>query len=243
MNITPDVTTYHQRLLVENKQSKVDKCLGFHARLALDAQTKRDAYKLRHICYHSSGYIDARANGEFSDSYDAVSSNKTIVIYDDGQAVASIRVCCMDLASPDLAANDLPLAHVFPDELASLLRPHGRAIELNRLVRHPAHAQSQGLVFILFRMADFLIRQHDPDFVASCVRSNHVGFYRRLRFEHIAGPKKYTGLSFMTNFLACQRASYEMVRRIIPVLRISPAAYSLYEGMLLGETVPVFDHE
>lgn len=243
MNITPDVTTYHEKFLVENKQSRVDKRLGFYARLALDIQTKKDAYKLRHLCYHSNGYIDARENGEFSDPYDTISSNRTIVVYDDEQPVASIRVCCMDLSSPDPTAKSLPLAHVFPDELTNLLGPHGRAIELNRLVRHPAHAQSQGLVFILFRMADFMIRQHDPDFVASCVRSNHVGFYRRLRFEHISGPKKYTGLSFMTNFLACQRESYEVVRRIIPVLRISPTAYSLYEGLLHGETVPVFDHE
>jgi hypothetical protein len=243
MNITPDVTTYHERILLESKQSKVDKRLGFYARLTTDVQTKKDAYKLRHLCYHSSGYIDACENGEFSDPYDNISSSKTIVIYDNGQPVASIRVCCMDLSSPDPTAKDLPLAHVFPDEFACLLGPHARAIELNRLVRHPAHAQSQGLVFILFRMADFVIRQHDPDFVASCVRSNHVGFYRRLRFEHIAGPKKYTGLSFMTNFLACQRASYEVVRRVIPVLRISSAACKLYEGLLHGETVPVFDHE
>jgi len=243
MNVTPDVAAYHKHHILENKQSKVDKRLGFHARLALDRQTKRDAYKLRHLCYHSNGYIDARKSGEFSDSYDAISLNKTIVIYDREQPVASIRVCCMDLSLSDPAARDLPLAHVFPDELASLLEPDGRVVELNRLVRHPAHAQSQGLVFILFRMADFMIRQHDPDFVASCVRSNHVGFYRRLRFEHVAGPKEYTGLNFMTNFLACRRTSYEMVRRIIPVLRISPAAYSLYEGLLRGETVPVFDHE
>lgn len=243
MNVTPGLDAYHERHNLERKRSQVGKSPSLCARLAVDHRTRKDAYKLRYLCYHSNGYIDARKNREFSDRYDASPYNTTVVIYDDGQPVASIRVCRVDLSSADPAARDLPLGHVFPDELASLLGPHGRAIELNRLVRHPAHAQSQGLVFILFRMADFLIRQSDPDFVASCVRSNHVGFYRRLRFEHIAGPKEYTGLKFTTNFLACRRASYEMVRRVIPVLRISPAACRHYEGLLRSQTVQVFDHD
>lgn len=243
MNVTPALDAYNERHNLERKRIQVSEFPGLCARLAVDQRTKKDAYKLRYLCYHSNGYIDARKNREFSDAYDVSPYNKTIVIYDDGQPVASIRVCHTDLSSPDPAARDLPLGHVFPNELANLLGPHGRAVELNRLVRHPAHAQSQGLVFILFRMADFLIRQNDPDFIASCVRSNHVGFYRRLCFEHVAGPKEYTGLKFSTNFLACQRTSYEMVRRIIPMLRISSAACKRYEGLLRSQTVQVFDHD
>ena len=243
MNVAPDDTDYRDNIHLTSESIKAEQHHGFCARLAVDYKTKRDAYRLRYLCYHSKGYINTRRDGEFSDCYDMSSNNKTIVIYDAGQAVASIRLCCMDLSSPDPTAKELPLAHVFPDEFANLLKPNGRAIELNRLVRHPARAQSQGLVYLVFRLADFVIRQHNPEFIASCVRSNHVGFYKRLRFNHVAGPKMYTGLNFMTNFLVCRRASFEVVRRAIPMLHISSAACSLYDGLLRGETIPVFDYE
>jgi len=208
----------------ERKQSRASECRGLHARLALDRQTKKDAYKLRHLCYHSNGYIDARANGEFSDPYDSVPSNTTVVIYKDARAVASVRVCAMDPLSKNPKARHLPVAHVFPDEFAGLLKPAERAVEINRLVCHPEQSHNQGLVFILFRMAGHMIQQHDPDLVTSCVRSNHVNFYKRLRFEPIGRPKEYTGLKFMTSFLVCRRESYAKVSKAIPALSIDPAA-------------------
>lgn len=213
---------------------------GLQARLALDRQTKKDAFRLRHLCYHRNGYIDARANGEFSDPYDTVPSNATIVIYKEARAVASVRVCGMDPSSADPKARDLPVSHVFPDDFAGLLKPAERAVEINRLVCHPDQSHDQGLVFILFRMAGFMIQHHDPDVVTSCVRSNHVGFYKKLRFEPIGSPKQYTGLNFITSFLVCRRESYDKVSKAIPALSISPAARAGYDGLFRGESVPVF---
>ena len=213
------------------------------ARLALDRQTKKDAFKLRHLCYHSNGYIDARSNGEFSDPYDAVPSNKTIVIYKEARPVASVRVCAMDPSSADPKARHLPVTHVFPDEFAGLLQPTERAVEINRLVCHPDQSHNQGLVFILFRMAGFMIQQHNPDLVTSCVRSNHVSFYKRLRFEAIGSPKEYTGLKFMTSLLICRRESYDKVSRAIPALSINQVARNGYDGLLRGESVSVFGNE
>lgn len=108
----------------ERRQRQASACRGLHARLALDRQTKKDAFRLRHLCYHSNGYIDVRANGEFSDPYDAVASNTTIVIYKDARPVASVRVCAMDPSSPNPDARDLPVAHVFPEEFAEIGRAH-----------------------------------------------------------------------------------------------------------------------
>lgn len=243
MNATSAVVTQGILPVSERKQSRVGAYHGLQARLALDRQTKKDAFKLRHLCYHSNGYIDARANGEFSDPYDAVPSNKTVVIYKDARPVASVRVCAMDPLSSNSKARDLPVTHVFPEEFAGLLKPAERAVEINRLVCHPDQSHNQGLVFILFRMAGFMIQQHDPDLVTSCVRSNHVSFYKRLRFEPIGSPKEYTGLKFMTSFLVCRRESYEKVSKSIPALSISPAARAGYSGLLRGESVPVFGNE
>ncbi len=227
----------------ERKQSRASEYRGLRACLALDRQTKKDAFKLRHLCYHSNGYIDARANGEFSDPYDSVPSNTTVVIYKDARAVASVRVCAMDPSSSNPKARELPVTQVFPNEFAGLPKPAERAVEINRLVCHPEQSHNQGLVFILFRMAGYMIQQHDPDLVTSCVRSNHVGFYKRLRFESIGSPKEYTGLKFMTSFLFCRRESYDKVSKAIPALSISMAARAGYSGLLRGESIPVFGNE
>ena len=217
--------------------------IGFEARIAQDPQTRRDAYRLRHLCYASKGYIDPRSNGQFSDEYDASPENTSVVIYEDGQAVGSVRVCTMNNARHSHGARDLPVASVFPEDMEGVLSPDRSAVEINRLVCHPSHPQAQGLVFVLIRMADYVIRRHDPDLIASCVRTNHVPFYKRLRFEQVAGPRLYTGLKFMTNFMVLQRERCDMVRRIVPVLRISPGTATVYENLWFGESVPVFGHD
>lgn len=240
MSVTLAVDAQARLPASERKQSRTTEYRGLHARLALDRQTKKDAFKLRHLCYHSNGYIDARPNGEFSDPYDAMPSNTTVVLYKEARAVASVRVCVMDPTSSNPNARDLPVAHVFPNEFAGLLKPAERAVEINRLVCHPEQSHNQGLVFILFRMAGYMIQQHVPDLITSCVRSNHVSFYKRLRFETIGDPKEYTGLKFMTSFLICRRESYDRMSKAIPALSISPTALAGYSGLLRGESVPVF---
>ena len=242
MSITPATTVQGGIAASARKQSRISAYSGLQARFALDRQTKKDAFRLRHLCYHSNGYIDARANGEFSDPYDTVPSNTTIVIYKDARPVASVRVCGMDPSSANPKARDLPVSHVFPEDFAGLLKPAERAVEINRLVCHPDQSHDQGLVFILFRMAGFMIQHHDPDLVTSCVRSNHVNFYKRLRFEPIGNPKRYTGLNFITSFLVCRRESYDRVSKAIPALSINPADRAGYDGLFRGESVPVFNN-
>ena len=87
-----------------------------------------------------------------------------------------------------------------------------------------------------------MIQHHDPDLVTSCVRSNPVGFYKKLRFEPTGTPKQYTGLNFVTSFLACRRESYDKVSKAIPAFSISPAARAGYNGLFQGESVPVFSN-
>ena len=221
-----------------HKQARTRSHYGLRARIALDSQTRRDAFQLRHLCYYDKGHIDSTSNGEFSDGYDSDPENATIVVYDNDRAVASVRVCSIDRRTAGADERNLPLAQVFPEEFANLMQPNGRAVEINRLVRHPAYP-SLGMVFILFRLAGFIIQRKDPDFVASCVRPNHVSFYKKLRFEHIAGPKAYLGVKFMSHFLACPRDSFEKVSESMPSLSFSPAGKSAYADLLTGKSVPI----
>jgi hypothetical protein len=213
---------------------------AFEVRAALDNETRRDAFRLRHLCYSSKGYIDRLPSGEFSDAADESPENVTLVIYETGLAVGSIRVCCMANGEGRRDPAQLPLATTFGPELAELLGDEGRAVEHNRLVCHPDWSQSQALVFALMRVADFVVRHNDPDFITACVRSNHVGFWKRLRFEHIAGPRVYAGLKFSTNFLAVRRAKYDVVRRMVPLLRLTPEDNQAYAAIFDGESVPVY---
>ena len=216
---------------------------GLQARMALDARTRADAFRLRHMCYASKGYIDIRDNGLFSDECDAVPDNTTMVVYDGDQAIGSVRVCTMTAPDQTGRVRQLPVAHVFPSEVSALLTPGMRAVEINRLVSHPDHAHSLGLVFILMRLAGYVIGKHNPDFVTSCVRANHVPFYKRLQFEHVAGPRLYTGLKFMTSFMVAKQERYDVVRRTVPILNLCPEANAKYNAMWTGDRIAVFDDD
>ena len=115
-------------------------------------------------------------------------------------------------------------------------------MEINRLVCHPSHSQNQ-VVFTLIRMADYLIRESAPGFIGICVRSNHVGFWKRLRFRNVAGPRLYAGLKFPTNFLALPSDKCDLVRKVVPMLRISETERAAYARLQQSETVQVFGHE
>ena len=220
------------------RQEQLLRLTDLRARLVIDSWTRSDAFKLRHLCYHSGGYIDLKPHAEFSDEYDFDASSQTVVLYNGVEPIGSVRVCCtLRHEKPRL-----PLAATFPEEFGRLLEMHEQAVEINRLVCHPSYSQNQSVVFTLIRMADWLIRQKNPDVIAICVRANHVGFWKRLRFEYLAGPRTYSGLNFSTNLLGLKRERCELVRRVVPMLRVNADDSASYERLFQSETVSVFGH-
>ncbi len=218
--------------------------LGLTARLAVTNRQREDVFALRHKSYLAGGFIDKRPGGLFSDPYDDRPNCQSIIVYRRARPVASVRVCVLD---PDPARpgwQDIPALHVFPDEIAETLaaQPHaegGRAIEINRLVRHPDCAADPGLVFVLFHLAGYMILRHGAGIVFSCVRKNHIPFYKRLKFSLIAGPRSYPELKFATSLLGCSRENYQDVQRMMPLLENqSPDAD--FSNMIEGKTVAVF---
>jgi hypothetical protein len=208
-------------------------------RRALDADTKRDAYALRHASYLASNYIDARPNGLFSDRFDHLPSSHTTVIYQDERAVGAVRVCFLSSDNLDAA----PAGVTFPDEVARLLkgvpRRKGRpqAAEITRLVRSPAAENNQGLVFLLLRVAGYLAVQEEVPLLMSCVRQNHVPFYRRIGCLTASGPRPYPGLKCPMQLLACPRANYDEACAAFPIMDPFFGPPDSFDGFMAGRSV------
>ncbi len=214
------------------------------ARLALDRKTKQDCYKLRYLSYFAEGYIEPRRSKAYSDEYDDQPDTQTVVIYKGDRAVASTRVCVLKRESNGRMSGGVPAQHMFAEEVEGLLQadsaaPISSVVEINRLVRHPDLAEDKTLVFLLFRLAGYLILQQDPGMVVSCVRRNHIPFYTRLRFRELADARLYHGLKFSTHLLGCMREQYDRVRRMVPVLDVKGEGLERYDRLSRGETVAV----
>jgi hypothetical protein len=216
------------------------------ARLATDRTTRNHAFALRHASYLAGGYIDPRPGALFSDPYDERPNCVSIVVYKRDLPVASVRLCTVDLDPAKTGWDDIPGQHVFEDEIHALLDRAGgpgkpaKAIEINRLVRHPDFTNDYELVFILFRFVSFMVLQQQADMTLSCVRRNHMPFYKRLGFEPVAGPRSYPELKFTTNLMACPSASYPTIRNKYAILDSGAVESGCYDGLFKGETVSVF---
>lgn len=208
-------------------------------RRALDAETKRDAYALRHASYLASGYIDPYPDGQFSDRFDRHPTAHTSVIYETGKAVAAVRVCFLSRDS----LNAAPAGVTFPDEVGALLAelPHrkGRpqAAEITRLVRSPAAENNQGLVFLLLRVAGYIAIQEDVPLLMSCVRQNHVPFYKRIGCRTASGVKPYPGLKCPMQLLACPRENYDEACNAFPIMDPLAGPPDSFDGFMAGKSV------
>lgn len=212
----------------------------------MDQNTRHQVFALRHASYLAGGYIAPRPNGLFSDRYDDAPNCLSLIVYKHAQPVASVRLCTLDLDPARQDADDIPGLHVFGDEIRELLAtqaPAGqrlRATEINRLVRHPDYVNDYELVFILFRFVSYLVLRQKFDVTISCVRRNHISFYKRLGFEMKAGPRSYPELKFSTNLMICPSSNYEMLRKKYPILDSGAVDSGCYDDLFQGETVNVF---
>ena len=218
---------------------------GLTARLALDERTKADAYAIRHDSYLSGGFIDPRPDGQYSDADDLKPNNHCVVVYQCGQPVASVRLCLLDLTPGLVGWDEIPASRIFPEDVAALAASaapgrSARLIEINRLVRHPDYANNFQLVFVLFRFVSFLLMSANADLMLSCVRRNHTPFYKRMHFDYVAGPRRYAGVKFETNLMACTMGGVDLIRAEMPIVGADSRSIDAYASLMAGETVSVF---
>jgi hypothetical protein len=249
MSLHTNATTYHRPPRPPRPLSA-----GLHgltARIAADRQTREDAFELRYISFLAGGFIDPSTSGMFSDSYDDKPNCQSIVIYKDDRPVASVRLCVLDSNPARRGWADIPACKTFADEIGALLgsvRTSGiekpaMAVEIGRLVRHPDYASDLELVFVLFRFVSFMVLKLQADMMLSCVRANHVQFYRRLNFQKIAGPRVYPGVKFETNLVVCQAHDYAANLQNFPIVDSGALETGCYDGLFVGDTVPVFTND
>jgi hypothetical protein len=211
----------------------------YSARLALDPQTRHDAFRLRYDSYLSSGYIEPNEARLFQDAYDELPNCQTIVIYDDGVPAASVRTCTLAFGSGQRS----PAADTFPEEVRQLLSQQssigvgGRGIETTRLVRSPAAENNQGLVFLLYRMAGYVGMTAHTQILFACVRRNHAPFYRRLGYSPVTEPRPYPGLNCPMQLMSCTRERYDEIRTAFPVIDPYAGTTGPLDGFLSGESV------
>jgi hypothetical protein len=216
----------------------------YFARLALDPQTRKDAYRLRYDSYLTSGFIQPNTTGQFQDVYDDLPNCQTIVIYDQDEPVASVRTCALAFGSRQRS----PVMDTYPEQVTALLSQHvgigagGRGIETTRLVRSPAAENDQGLVFLLYRLAGYIGMMAYAQVLLACVRQNHVPFYRRLGYEPITEPRPYPDLKCPMLLMSCTRQRYDEIRSAFPLIDPYAGETETLDGFLLGETIPVSLH-
>ncbi len=241
MTALPNVTTSRVR---GGARSQLGQS-GLTARLALDDQTRADAYTIRHASYLAGGFIDPMPGGMFSDPDDLKPSSTSLVIYKHGRPVASTRMCILDQAPGLTGWDEIPASRIFPEAVAQLAAgvPHNRPakiMESNRLVRHPDYGTDYELVFVLFRFVSYMLIQTKADMLLSCIRRNHTPFYKRMHFEYVDGPRRYAGVKFETNLLACTKLNFEKIRTEIPMIGADPRTHENYAALQAGQTAQVF---
>ena len=219
---------------------------GVTARLVLDNEGFREALAVRYEAYVAAGYLAPRRDALFSDTYDESPLSKTLVLYTDGEAAASVRVCMLGHRDGNDRPGDLPAAAMFRTEIDSCLaglaaegRP-ARAVEITRLACSPRHARNVALLLGLYHVAGYLILHFHADIIFAAVTANHTGFYRRMGFREMAPPRDYPGLDVQTVLMGCKIGEH----RGIPGKTLALSEMSLsddtYQGLVTGETVPVF---
>ena len=190
------------------------------AQLAVDDAVRDDAFRVRYRSYVAGRHIEPNTSGRFKDIYDDMPNASTIVIYDRGVAIASVRTCTLARGT----ALTSPARDAFRDEVDDLLNREagspfsGRGIEVTRLVRSPEAENNQGLVFLLYRMAGYVALCAHSQVHLACIRGNHTSFYRRLGYEAASELRPYPGLSCPMRLMVSDRDRYDKVRRAIPAM-------------------------
>ncbi len=212
---------------------------GYVARVASDPSTKRDAFELRYRSYRAQGHIKENSNGLLFDRFDDLPTTKTVVVYVEGKAVGSIRTCPITRGAGTMS----PCREIYPSEVEAVLRQSGPeargfdGVEVNRMVRAPEAADDQGLVFMLFRLAGYLALAEDFGAIITCVRQNHVPFYKRLRFQLAGEAKVYPGLNCPMLLLQIGRVDYDTMRKGFRLMDPEAGQVGILDGLENGRTV------
>lgn len=219
---------------------------GVEMQLALGDAVTETAYRIRHEAYVSGGFIEARADGMFSDQYDEQGNCRVVVVFKGGQPAGTVRVARHDPSSPGVERHPVPTMSVFGPEINQMmtqLADQGaapRIMEICRLARMPAFERDFDVLFALFRAAAYLFLEYDADIVFNAARSHHMPMYRRFGFQPLVEPRLYPGLNCPMGLMGSFRTGHSALIAGQPFMRGITRSDAAYRGLVAGQRVAAF---
>ena len=207
--------------------------------------------QLRYRGYLSAGLIDSNPSGLFEDEFDNLPNSVSILLFQGGSPIASMRTCFL-AQDGTLAASSrktfgseidhylgtIPARGATTDDPAAA--PQGfTGIEWSWLVRSPEAANNQGVVFLLYRLADYLAVQNNSLVAFACMRENAAGFHSRLGFKPVSVPRPYPGVKCRMQLLVRPGPAAASAVRQSPLTSATAAPSQSYAGLLAGELIPI----
>ncbi len=199
------------------------------------------AYRIRHDGYLSYKYITQWDNGLFVDRYDGRENVRTVIVFKDGRAAATVRVCLFDVTSQFPDAERVPAMEIFDTEIRELMRslarsgPATRAVEVTRMARLPEFSSDMGIIHALFRAVGYLILFFDADVVLNACRPHHMPMYRRFGFQKLEEPRQYPNLTYKAGLMGCFRSTYGSAAEKLSFLNGISTDDHQYVSLIAGE--------
>ncbi len=159
-------------------------------------------YSMRYRSYSEEEYIDRCPTQKFMDEYDSMPNCTSFLTYYGKKAIGSIRSC---LYTP-WDKLSIPVMDVFEEELGQTIGYNQVMIEANKFVVDPSF-QNQGGVkarFSIYKnIADEIVENRAKYLVAG-IRTEHIKFYKMLKFKPASDIKSYPHLKFKTLLVICE---------------------------------------
>lgn len=219
---------------------------AIQAQIVTSHELRQIVYKMRHDSYVAQGFLDPLPSGLFTDRFDQSPNSHSVLIFRDGEPVASVRASILDLSGQIPGATEVPAMPAFGEDILKLVSSYqgqgvnGRAIEMTRLVTRQDLSLDFDLVFSLFRMTFYIVNHYDSDMILSGVRLHHTPFYRRLGFDRITEPRQYPMLKYQGCLMACPDRMYGHVARTVPIIDHVSKHDAVCAPFMAGERVRVF---
>lgn len=172
--------------------------------------------RFRFRAFDAKQIYPGRYNGIMLDEHEHDSHAQTFGVYFDGSLVSSVR---LQRITPDHRVS--PSFAWFPGILNSLLDQGMSFMEPNRMAVDVNFASDNScLPHIMLRLAVMATRYHSADACISCVKKEHVAFYRRyFNATLLAGPIIAPGITVAPTLLANPRSVYEDICSRFPFYR------------------------
>jgi len=195
-------------------------------------ETRTQVYRLRYACYRRKGSIAARADEQFSDSFDEKPNSFSFLVRNAEQhPLATLRIT---VVRPDLGWTDSPVAHVYGDHPAFQAIARDSFVEASRLCfgRQARRDAFVGLVGHMAALAEF----YEVEWLAACPRVEHSHIYQRMfGFKPLAAPRQYFGVSFETQLLGIRVSE---LRNYVGNEKAMTSAWSMALGRVTSSVVP-----